>query len=589
MAAGDYWARDLLMLTLLLGALFGFKLGERALWSPDEGRYAEIPREMVVSGDYITPRLNGVKYFEKPPLFYWLQSISIKLFGINEWSLRLWTAVFAWLGCLAVYVSARRLFGRRAGLIAAIVLATSLLYYSMGRIITLDMALSVLLSCSLLAFLWGTLEPVGPRRRAAMWAFFVFAALATLTKGLIGIVIPAMVIGSWMALANEWRILRSMYLFSGVALFLLIAVPWHLMVSQANPEFPEFYFIHEHFQRYLTKHRAPFYKAWLFIPVLLLGLFPWTVFLVQAIHHNLPLSWRQRQQHKEAVFLILWAGLVFVFFSFSSAKLIPYILPMFPPLAILIARYLAAAWEKEGWAGIRSGYWVFLATSLLLVVVGLATAPHHVEGYTDAAKLAGNMYAVAAVLVLGALVTLILGRYVGFRKAFLSMTATAVLMLIVMSGSLPLFDQSRSVKSLASVLKPRLRPGDVVASYHAYYQDLPVYLQRRVAVVGWRGELSFGAGVEDVSSWIFDDAALWQKWDGPATVYILMDRERYEELLRTRSERKFYLLAQTDFHVLLSNEVGSKDRRDSMAPHGLARFRFPYVPADGKETREESV
>ena len=97
MVERGFWGRDLLILSLLLGVLFGYGLGERALWSPDEGRYAEIPREMVVSGDYITPRLNGVKYFEKPPLFYWLQSISIRLFGVNEWSLRLWTAVLAWL------------------------------------------------------------------------------------------------------------------------------------------------------------------------------------------------------------------------------------------------------------------------------------------------------------------------------------------------------------------------------------------------------------------------------------------------------------------------------------------------------------
>src|SRR5574341_604550 len=157
------WLSDLLILTLILGCFFGFGMGKRALWSPDEGRYSEVAREMVVSGDYITPRLNGVKYFEKPPLFYWLQGLSIKLFGVNEWSLRLWTAAFACLGCLAVYVSARRLFGRRSGLIAAVVLATSLLYYAMGRIITLDMAVSVLLSCSLLAFLWGTLEPIGSR------------------------------------------------------------------------------------------------------------------------------------------------------------------------------------------------------------------------------------------------------------------------------------------------------------------------------------------------------------------------------------------------------------------------------------------
>ena len=131
-----------------------------------------------------------MKFLEKPPLFIWLQSAAIRLFGVHEWSLRLWPAIFAVAGCLAVYVAGRELFGRRTGLISSAVLATSGLYYAMGHVINLDMAVSVLLCCALLAFLLGTNEPPGYRRRFAMWRFFVFPALAVLKKGLIGIVIP---------------------------------------------------------------------------------------------------------------------------------------------------------------------------------------------------------------------------------------------------------------------------------------------------------------------------------------------------------------------------------------------------------------
>src|SRR3990167_8686879 len=120
-----HWGRALLLLSLLLGSLFGFKLGERPLWSPDEGRYVEIPREMVVSGDYVTPRLNGVKYFEKPPLFYWLQAASIKIFGIHEGAMRLWSVFFGMLGCLATYLFGRRFYGPQSGMAACFVLAMS--------------------------------------------------------------------------------------------------------------------------------------------------------------------------------------------------------------------------------------------------------------------------------------------------------------------------------------------------------------------------------------------------------------------------------------------------------------------------------
>ncbi|HEY1268651.1 MAG TPA: glycosyltransferase family 39 protein, partial [Candidatus Binatia bacterium] len=132
-------SRDLLWLVPFLAIYFGFLLGGRALWSPVEGRYAEIAREMTVSGDYVSPRLNGVKYFEKPPLFYWLEASSIKLAGVSETALRFWPALFAVLGCLAVYAAGRELFDARTGLLAAVMLATSPLYYALGRIVAVDM------------------------------------------------------------------------------------------------------------------------------------------------------------------------------------------------------------------------------------------------------------------------------------------------------------------------------------------------------------------------------------------------------------------------------------------------------------------
>ena len=560
MADRAHWGRDLLLLTLFLGLLFGFKLGERPLWSPDEGRYSEIPREMVASGDYLTPRLNGVKYFEKPPLFYWLQSLSIQLFGLSEWSLRLWTAIFALFGCLAVYTGGRKLFGQKSGLLASVILATSLLYFAMGRIITLDMSVSILLTCALLAFIVGTSEPVGTRRRLILWAFYIFAALATLTKGLIGIVIPGMVIGLWIALMGEWSLLKKMYLPSGIAIFLLVTLPWHILVAQANPEFLNFYIVHEHFQRFLTKRRGPLRQWWIFIPVLLLGMFPWTVFLIQAIRHNLPLSWRRRRQHKEALFLILWAGLVLVFFSASSSKLIPYILPIFPPLAILIGRYLAAAWDGRHLPGIPSGYWIFFIMSSMLVAAALMPGQRYLKGYSDVARFTLSVYTLTSLLTFGSLATLILGRYGGFRGGFSALTLTSVLFLVVLNSSLMLFNQRRSVKELAVALQHRLRPGNEVVSYQTYYQDLPVYLQRRITVVGWKGELNFGARVEDVSGWMIEDAEFWQKWNGPFTVYMVTSRARYSKLL-AQSGRQFYLVAQTDYDVLLSNKGNPTELR----------------------------
>ena len=388
---GNYLKRDLLILTLLLGVLFGFKLGDRALWNPVEGHYSEIAREMVVSKDYLTPWLAGMKYLEKPPLFYWLQSAAIILFGLNEWSLRLWPAVFGTIGCLAVYFAGSRLFDRRVGLISSAVLATSALWYAMGHIINLDMAVSTLITCALLSFLVASVEKTSYKRRFAMWAFFVFSALATLTKGLIGIVIPAMVIGTWILILDERNILTTLYLPSGVSLFLLIAAPWHVLISRANPDFLRSYFFDEHFQRYLIKPEGPFEQPWAYIPILLLGMFPWTVFVLQSLRHNLRFPWRQRHQHKEVIFLALWAGLVFLFFSASNYKGTPYILPMLPSLAILIARYIAAAWEWPRVSGVQSGSFALLVVLSLLVFAGLAGPQDYLERYSNWPSLEVHM------------------------------------------------------------------------------------------------------------------------------------------------------------------------------------------------------
>ncbi len=175
--------RDILVLTLVIGLFFAFFLGSRPLSVPDEARYCEIPREMVATGDYVTPRLNGVKYFEKPVLFYWLQAASIRAFGLSEWTLRLWPALFALSGCLLAYYAGRKLYGRRAGLFAAAVLATSVLYYALGRTIILDMPVTIFLTGALLSFLLAVEEEGARAQRWYYLAFYAFAALATLTKG----------------------------------------------------------------------------------------------------------------------------------------------------------------------------------------------------------------------------------------------------------------------------------------------------------------------------------------------------------------------------------------------------------------------
>jgi 4-amino-4-deoxy-L-arabinose transferase-like glycosyltransferase len=553
-ASRSTWFWDGVLLLVVVGTLLGYGLGERALWEPDEGRYSEIPREMVLTGDYVTPRINGVKYFEKPPLFYWAQAGAIHVLGLNEWALRLWPALFALFGVLTVYVAGRRLFDRRTGLFAASVLATSLMYFYLGRTITLDMAVSVLLSAGLLAFLLGTRASPGPRRRWLMWTFYVCAALATLTKGLIGIVIPVSIIGTWMLLLHNWRVLQQMYLPSGLALFLIIAAPWHILVSVTNPEFPNFYFIHEHLLRFTTRINQRYEPMWFFLPVLLVGWLPWVAFLGQALRFNLPSSWAARQEHSETLFLNLWAGLVFVFFSLSDSKLWPYILPMFPPVALLLGRYFAHAWSNNRLRGLRTGYWAVLGMGIALAAI-LSGEPRPGVGFAQALEhdevLGFYRYAGAVIAAAGGIVSFLLGM-ARFRLAFISLILSSVAFLTVLGQGLPLMDSENSSKTLALRLKPLLGPDTEVMSYHHYYEDLPVYLERRVTVVDYKGELEFGAEHENVTGWMIDEETFWQRWQSPATVYMLTRRSAYDQLAADHRGR-FILLGEVGKNVLLTN------------------------------------
>ncbi len=317
------WWFDILWLGLMISFFYAIFLGERPLMAPDEGRYSEIPREMVISGNYTTPRLNGITYLEKPPLFYWMQAASIQLFGIDEGSLRLTTLFMGVLGCLFLYIAGRKLFNRRTGILSALILATSFLYYCMAHFITLDMTLTTLLSATLLSFILGVNESKRSIQRFYFWAMYIFAAGATLTKGLVGIGFPGLIIFIWIWVFNRWRDLKNYCLPTGTLIFLLIATPWHVLAQLETKQFLQFYFIDQHLLRYFTDYADRQQPLW-FLPIsLLIGLFPWTFFLPQSIKMGLTRSPQEQGSYPSRLFLLIWAGVIFSIFQFQKNSLHP--------------------------------------------------------------------------------------------------------------------------------------------------------------------------------------------------------------------------------------------------------------------------
>jgi len=339
----------LLGLLILFTVVWFSNLEYRKLIRPDEGRYAEIGREMALSGDWITPRLNGLKYFEKPPLQYWATAAAFRLFGDSHWGARWWPATTTFAGVLLMFWAGRRLYSEEIGLSAAAALGGCTGFIINSHLNTLDGGLAAFLTIGLLGFLLAQHSGATPKENRN-WMLVVWAALAlaVLSKGLIGIVLPGAVLTLYLLIQRDWALLTRLHFGNGLALFLLIAAPWFIAVSLVNDEFARFFFIHEHFDRFLTKgHRreGPWHY---FIPILLFGIMPWLPFIALRLREG----WRRNDSSSPRPLagegpgvrvlqplrlLLIWAGFIFLFFSVSSSKLSSYILPVFPALTLFAA------------------------------------------------------------------------------------------------------------------------------------------------------------------------------------------------------------------------------------------------------------
>ena len=551
------WWRDLVLLSVVFGALLAWRLGSAPLTNPDEGRYAEVPREMVAGGDWVTPRLDGVPYFEKPPLGYWIVAACERALGPSEWSVRLAPALFALLGILMSYAAARRIYGRGAGFWAAAVLGTSLLYLALGHLVTLDVPLSVLMSATLFSFILGVRERPGAARRALFYALYASAALATLTKGLEGFLVTGAVMFLWLLVFGQWGRLRPLYLPSGIALFLAIAAPWHVLVASRNPGWAHFYFVYEHWERFADKGHGRYQPFYFFILILIPGLFPWTGFLWSSCRDALAGGWSRRKENAEAWFFATWAAFILLFFSASQSKLINYILPLFPALAVLLGRWLAAVMPlPDAFERMRTGLrtFAFLCGLIAAALCVAVLKPGLIREPSQAAALRPYAFVLAAILVVGGIRALVPRAGTGAaRGAAVAMTATLVFLFGVLSLAMPTIDL-RSTKDVAVAARGLIRPGDRVYHYHGFFHDFTYYTGNVVGLVAYRDELELQfLGPAELRERFIDDAEFRREWAGPGRVVAVARIRDAAELFADPGFR-YRILAAGAHHYLFSNE-----------------------------------
>ncbi len=348
---------------LLLSAL-------RPLAVPDEGRYGEIGRWMLQSGDWLTPRLNGLPFFHKPPLLHWLQAMSLATFGINEVALRLVPALHAGLMLVALYLAARIISTEPIARRAVWMLGTSLTFLVGGQYINHDMLVATWIGIAIWCFAFAFMAGDKPNAALARLGFMA-CALGLLSKGLIGLALPGMVLFFWLLWTRQFKKLLYLPWFSGLALFALIGLPWFVLAQQKYPQFFDYMFIGQQFSRYTaTTYNNP-QPWWFYLVTLVLLLFPWVFFALNQLRRQVksvassavtpPIDsawWR---------LCWVWIGAILVFFSIPNSKLVGYIVPVMPALALLAA----LGWERSM---AQRAYAQRIFVGLCVLNVGIALA-----------------------------------------------------------------------------------------------------------------------------------------------------------------------------------------------------------------------
>jgi 4-amino-4-deoxy-L-arabinose transferase-like glycosyltransferase len=515
-------------LAAFVAVLWFATLPSRPLFNPDEGRYAEIPREMLSGGDWVIPHLNGVPYIEKPPLQYWATALSLWVFGQHEFAARFYTALCALGTLLVVWLIAQRLWNPAAAWRASAVLSSLMLFIVMGQLLTLDMSLTFYMTLALAGFLLAQEAPPSQQalgaRRCWMLLAWVATALGVLTKGLVAAAIPAAVLILYSLYSRDFAPWRRLELSRGVPLFLAITVPWHWLAARRLPDFLQFFFVHEHLSRYLTPSADREEAWWFFAAVFALGSIPWTLSALRVV----ALSWRRRAprgQFDPALFLWIWIAFVCVFFSLSDSKLIPYILPAMPALALLIAATPADTLRRD-----------VLFTALFTLLAGAALAAASIYGSRLLVSTDRNHYflMLAKPLVQISALLAVSGTFVLFQRrrhltraaVFLGVGWCLAGLLLMRAAAVvaPVYSGVVLARALGAI--PRDEP---LYSVGTYDQTLPFYSQRTLTLVAYRGELDFGLR-HDPQLEIPNVADFIGQWQNVPQGYAVMETTMFDDL-----------------------------------------------------------
>ncbi len=585
------WTRRLerwapLLLLAGTAALYLSRLGAAGLYDPNEGMYAEIPREMLVLRDWLTPHFNFVRYFEKPPLLYWLTALAYEVFGVSQFSARLVNGLAAVAGVGITYGIGQEFWGRRAGLLSGLVLATTFGYFIFSQILLTDMLFSALLAGACWALAEALLDE--RPRPAAMLTAYAVMGLAVMTKGLIGLAFPILTILGFVLFTRDWRLLRRLEIVRGALLFLVITLPWHLLMELRHPGFLWFYFINNHVQRFLGQRVQDYVPMplYAFLGMVFVWTFPWSAFLPVALRHFWPRVRAATREEQGFLFVLLWVASVIGFFASTPARLEYYSMPAFPAIALCVGRLwgaeLSVRTDREPVLGLGYSWFglVCFAAGLIPVSLAFPRLQHlsfynmfpaldaysrdiqygivsHAKVYTvpSFAQMVPLLRGLALIFAVGiglAACARLLHRP---RLTIACLLATLVPALVVVHQGIILFEPHRSIVSLAERIRHEFSPGDLLVIDGPYenFASADFYTGGRSRVLrGHFGDLEFGSHYAEAKPIFLTEEEFERLWSGPSRVFLLSDAPDRLKALQALAQAPV-ILGRSGKNWLLSN------------------------------------
>lgn len=608
---GGRWRAELLLILALSIPFIFLGGGSMSFLDPDEGMYGTIAREMAEGGDWITPHFNGVRYLEKPPLYFWLTGFTTVLFGPSEWAVRIWSALPALGTAILIWRLGGLLYGGAAGLLAAIVMVSNVGFFRYVRVTATDSLLVFSLTLAMYGFIKAAhhfQESVAKGQRStvnphAIILFYLGIALGVLSKGLIGLVFPLLIVGFFSLFAllnNQWRnstfsnsllasirfLFMSRYTLLGVLVLLALILPWHILTAWKNPGFFHFYVVDNQFLRFLNSRAfidddVPV-STIAFLLLTFVWFFPWSLFLSAAFRQGFPCPRLEHHPAEHLRLLVgLWAVTIIGFFSLSSSKLEHYFLPAIPPLSLMIgglwAEAIASPKSVAGlkrWLGVGVvgcslfGVFLLLFSDLLTpkaLFTGLAElnvsyrilqAQGAASPFPLVSPFVGLLKGLAGALLIGLPLSFL---FLHFRKpmaSFASVLGIAGVIAFLVFKLLLIIEPYHSSKYAAEALISQSGPQDPIVHEGSleYSGGLPFYTGRRIYVLnGRQGDLDFGSHYPETKYLFLDNKKFTRLWESDRRVFLVTRRQEKESIIKKLSVANVHFLGRYGSLWLYSN------------------------------------